>query len=384
MYADDIPSVERSPKVTRSGMDTNDEEGTILVNSTPTPSNSGSSQSQSQPRQSQPHSQSQSQDPTYGESDDYSLYNAHQPEEDDRILPPAPDSGSQDSTQYPSSELSSSYRRLYEPLTPALESTQILEPTQPIDESTQIMEATQLVEERSDSLISFKPEGVLRGDTFSNATSTAGHAKTLLDSLDPSKRNRYAGHLAQVSRVDRDPADASVTNYSSSAARGGYLALPDARPPHWSAGNSKPSTSSATRLRRALVDERTEVIPDSEPPREGSLSPVPPLKPSTRSPPKPRPRPASSDTETDTEIIPDSMDVDGADRNEVVGILNAKSTLMREEEEEEEEEEEVPLSKRTGGKHADLKGKGKAVDMGPPPIKPKVSFGFYDGQNDAC
>ncbi|KAJ6596981.1 hypothetical protein DFH09DRAFT_1133295 [Mycena vulgaris] len=362
VYPDNIPPME-SPKAVRRAVDTNDEEGTILVNSTPTPSNSGSSQSQ----QSQPHSQSQSQGP-FGEeqSDDYNM-NERQPEEDDRILPPQP-SDSQDSVQYESSEPSSSYRRMYENPT---QQTQI-EPTQLINEPTQPYSA---------SLTNFNTEEEHRGDTFSNITSTTGQARTLLDSLDEHKRSRYAARLG-ISRIDREPVDPSVTDYSSSAARGGHLALQDTQPAYdqghalsnWSAGNSKPSTSAVPRVRQAVVDERTEVIPDSEPLREGSLSPVSPAKPSTRSPTKSRPRPPSSDTETDAEVIPDSMDVDGEDRDEVLGILNAKSSV-RQEEEEEEEEEEVPLAATNlagkGGKRADLKGKGKAIEMGPPPIKPK-------------
>ncbi|KAJ7709817.1 hypothetical protein B0H17DRAFT_1029359 [Mycena rosella] len=411
MYTDDVPSVEDSAQ---RATGTNEEEGTILVNATPTPSNSGSSQSQSQLRQSQPHSPSQSQEPMYGESDDYSLY-ARQPEEDDRIMPPQP-AGSPESTQYESSEPTSSYRRLYEPLTPALEPTQILEPTQLIDEPTQMIEATQLVEDHSVSLHSSNARGADtfsnapstagqartlldslpehkrkryaehldgseslsnsdvqgRGDTFSNATSAAGQPRSLLSSLPESKRKRYADNFGQISRVDH--VDASVTDYSTSGARGGYSALQDTdtqpafehehAPLNRSIAQPKPSTSAAPRLRQALVDERTEVIPDSEPPREGSLSPVSPPKPSTRSPPKSRARPASSDTETDTEVIPDSMDVDGEDKDE--------KNMSRPEEEKEEEEEEVPLSRtRKGGKQANVKGKGKAVEMRLPPIKLK-------------
>lgn len=364
------PSVEGSPRKTRRTMYTGDDvplaslskEGTVLVPD----SDYGNSQSQSQPK-----SQSQ------GENDDYNVYDAdaHQPEDDlSEILPAMP--GSQTSTHYPtSSEPSSTDIGLYG--TPPLE---ILQPTQLVDEPTQI-EATQLVDQSPESPVN---SNLIqrRGDIYSNVTgTTGGHARTLLDSLNDHKRNRYAIHHGQISRVDHDPAATSGATYSSSVAPPGLLTLQDTQPafeeapvsPTRSLGTPQQTTGAASRPRRTRVDDRTEVIPDSEPLREGSVSPS---KSPAKSAPKSRQRPASSDTETDTDN-PDAMVVDG---EEAPGALNAIASRREEEEddEEEEEEEDIPLSitksKRAGGKKPDLKGKGKAVEMGPPPVKTKVLF----------
>jgi hypothetical protein len=77
--------------------------------------------------------------------------------------------------------------------------------------------------------------------------------------------------------------------------------------------------------------------------------------------------------------VPDSTDVNRAD----LSIIDAKSLRQEEEEDEDEEEgndddeeddeEEIPLNQKT----KDLKGKGKAVEMGPPPVKFKVRVLFF-------
>ncbi|KAJ7430719.1 hypothetical protein B0H11DRAFT_2134690 [Mycena galericulata] len=370
------PSVELSPRSTRIGaMYTDDhlDGGRVLA------PDSDYDESQSQPRsQSQPTSQSQSQG-IDKQSDDYNMYEteAHQPE-DDRldILPAMPTS--QASTQYPSSGPSSTDMDLYG--TQPLEPTQILEPTQLVEEPTQILEATQLVEDYAESPINFNTiEG--RGESFSNVTgTTGGHAKTLLDSLDVRKRERYALHLGQISHADPDHTPTNDATYSSSAAHPSGLVLQETQPafevpvsPVRSIGRPQQMTGATSRLRRTIVEERTEVIPDSEPLREAFVSPS---KPPNKSAAKSRQCPVTSDTETDNEDVAESMAVDGKDADKGPVVLDFDMSRREEEEEDEDEDEEdIPLSattsKRMGGKQPDLKGKGKAVEMGPPPVKPK-------------
>ncbi|KAF8212143.1 hypothetical protein K438DRAFT_1806042 [Mycena galopus ATCC 62051] len=358
--------------------------GTILVDDTPAQSVAGSSGSQSQS-----HSQAQSQ-----ENEDY-FENMPQSEPDyDAVMAAANALSSPRSTQYESSEPTSSYRAMYDNVVPTYESTQLVEPTQiltqiePTQILTQILEPAQIEPPSTSNA----PEELTRAEAFSINTSTTTGPRSLFDSIDPRKKERYA-HIAQISRGNHSTTNNTIA-YSTSAAAAGPLALQETQP----AFEPAPATPARVKgkprssARRALVDERTEIVPDSEPPREGTPSPPPPQKAPARSPMKPRPRPVrGSDTESDTEVVPDSlMEVDKGE----LRVVDTKSMRQEEEEseneeedgdeedgddrdgdeededeeEEDEEEEEVPLKLK--GK--DLKGKGKAVEMGPPPAKVKA------------
>ncbi|KAJ7774929.1 hypothetical protein B0H16DRAFT_80035 [Mycena metata] len=345
-------------------------EGTILVAATPTPSVSSNSQSQSQPRGSQ-------------DDDEEEDYSTHHRQPEPEYPPDEP--ASQESIQYPSSESpSSSYRHMYDKVSPPLSPTQIIEPqlTEPtqlileptqIIESKQIIEPTQLIEQyTSDAILPQQSVSI----SVSNVTSTTA-PKSLFNTIPEHKRNRYA-HIAQAPRAQGNTT-ANVVNSSPAAATAGPVVMEATQPafdepglpPARFIGMSRPLGGGAAPRPRAVLDERTEIIPDSEPPREASPSPV---KPSNRSPLKPRPPPADdSDTDPDNEVVPDSMDVDVSnDPNDI----RARSIMMREE--EEDEEDEAPLANATGasgkkGNVEDLKGKGKAVEMAPPPPKAKAA-----------
>ncbi|KAJ7046880.1 hypothetical protein C8F04DRAFT_1062013 [Mycena alexandri] len=360
-----LAELERAPSPSMEESSKGGTEGTILVAATPTPSVSSNSQSQSQ---SQPRG---SQD---DEEEDYSTYHRQPEPEYEDPIPPPDEAASQESVQYPSSESpTSSYRRMYDKVTPPPEPTQIIEPTQLILEPTQIIEQTQIIEPTqlieqytSDAILPQQSVSV----SVSNVTSTTA-PKSLFNTIPEHKRNRYA-HIPQF-----PPAQGNTTANVINSSAAGPLVMQKtqpafekpALPPARFFGMSKPLGAGTAPRPRPLLGDRTEIIPDSEPPRQASSSPV---KPSNRSPPKPRLPPADdSDTDPDNEVVPDSMDVDGLnDPNDV----HARSILMREEEEE-DEEDEVPLSKVMGangkkGKAEDLKGKGK---MAPPPPRPKAA-----------
>ncbi|KAJ7774489.1 hypothetical protein DFH07DRAFT_767201 [Mycena maculata] len=359
------PSVEGSPRpTTTKTMYTDDDilldEERLKVPEKVLVPDSDCDNSQSQPRSqslSQPHSQSQDM-----EYEDYAA-EAHQPEDDHSIILPAVP-GSQESTQYGSSigGPTSSEKAMYG--SQALEATQILEPTQIIGEPTQILEATQPVNNSIDSP-DYSTATAGRGEVASG--NTGGQPKTLFDSLAAHKRDRYLNHLGHIPQYD--PPGTDNTAYSTRAAPPGLLTLQDTQPAFEEALAPPPRLlgnpiGAPSRLRHTVVDEKTEIIPDSEPPREDSS----PLK-SPKRPPTSRQRPASSDTETDNEVIP--MAVDGEKKDEAPSALSAnisRRDAEEEEDKEEEEEAEVPLSttssKRKG--QPDLKGKGKAVEMGPP------------------
>ncbi|KAJ6623561.1 hypothetical protein B0H10DRAFT_802417 [Mycena sp. CBHHK59/15] len=370
-------SVDGSPETTRSAMFAR----TFPSLSDRDPAPQGKILVASTPSNSEPQIEPQSQE-----------FEGHRQPEDYSAITPLPEvSGSQTSTQYASSEPSFSYDHLYGNLTPDLEPTQILEPTQLVEE----LEPTQLIEQRTQTVIQSDSETTdgeeehPTGEGYSDATNTTGHTKTLLDSLDQRKRNRYAAHLGRTPR--NFPAD-DVLGRSTNAIAAEPFGLQDTQPafeqalpparPAPSPSNRPPSkakNSTASRFRQATIDDRMEVIPDSEPAREGSPLPVSPSKPATKSPTKPRRRVASSDTETDAEVIPDSMQVDDEDGDEVVGILNAKHSVREEEEEEEgedvgetddqEEEEEVPLAKATTRANRAAKGKEKAAGIDSPTVR---------------
>ncbi|KAJ7285746.1 hypothetical protein C8J57DRAFT_1216094 [Mycena rebaudengoi] len=390
-------SAEESPRPSRSGMYAYTSPsrpagreptplGNILVASTP--SNSDSSQSQSQPEPHIPPNEAQYQEETQSQEESQDNYlNARQPEDDGTVVIP----GSQGSTHYESSPTSSYEHMMFPGNTPALEPTQTLEATQLVDPPSQSMEATQLVEDdRTQTIIQSDTDDEL-DDTGADAMSHATNhtKKSLLDSLDPRKRERYARYAAPNTRVD---GISSVANATVDSSDTGALALEETQPALEQEPLALPKRTFPTTTRRnqlpasrvrPVVDDRTEIIPDSEPPREGSAPPVSPIKPPITSPLNARRRAASSDTETEAEVIPDSMMVDEEDGEEVRGLLSAKDSIRREEEEEEEEEEdgdqadddgeeeEVPLAMSRRGGRADVKGKGKAVERDPPPVKPK-------------
>ncbi|KAJ7172391.1 hypothetical protein C8R46DRAFT_1216232 [Mycena filopes] len=314
-------NADTSPSMEESKIET---EGTILVAATPTPSVSSNSQSQ-------PHA---SQD---DDEEDYSLHHRQpEPDYDDPIVPSPEDAASQESMQYPSSEPpTASYRAMYDNLTPPLEPTQILEPTQLFEPTQLIMEATQIMEPTQIYERYSSPEQTV---SVSNVTNTTA-PKSLMDALPENKRHRYA-HIPQIPRAQANPA-ATAGPLVMQATQPAFNE-PDP-PPSRVIGMSKPQSNTAAPRPRPVIDDRTEIIPDSEPPREASPSP---LKSLNKSPLKPRPPPAhSSDTDTDNEVVPDSMDVDGIKDPRT---LHAKSIMMREEEEEDEEEEEGRRDEREG------------------------------------
>ncbi|KAF7363517.1 DNA repair protein crb2 [Mycena sanguinolenta] len=353
-------------------------EGTILVDDTPAPSVAGSSHSQSQ---------------ALSQENYEHLQNVPQPEPDyddiEMHMPIAEASDSSQSAPYESSEPTSSYRAMYDNPGPAYEPTQpAYEPTQPAYEPTQLVEPNEILEpteieptqlltparERARmELQNMSDPPLMRTEGFSITTNTTGGPRSLFDSMSPNKRERYA-HIAQASRANNSTVHHTAAFSTAATAR---LGLQDTQPAFEPAQSTPPRSVAKPRsaARRALVDERTEIVPDSEPPRESTPSPPPPPQPPARNAAKRRQRSArSSDTESDSEAVLDSTaNVNKENKAEL-------SILMRQEEEEDEEEEEcddaddeeddMPLKLK--GK--DVKGKGKAVEMGaPPPVKVKTA-----------
>ncbi|KAK7020542.1 DNA repair protein crb2 [Favolaschia claudopus] len=339
-----------SPRISMEGA------GRILVEDTPEPSLGGSGGSQSQ---SQPDPQPQDQGLQDYDGDDYPDTRQPEPQDNDDDLDDP--TGSRHSTQ---NRTSSSppcsfdfYKttphlaptpiieptRIYEPTQP-YEPTQLYEPTQPYEPTqiyeptqlyvpTQILEPTQMLEQTQIqnipspkvSLDSFDAvEESLRANTSNIASTTTTGPRSLLDSIDPQKRQRYA-HLV--------PAPIPST--------------------------SAQIVSRTLARRQAVTDERTYVVPDSEPPRESTPSPPPLQQPVSTRPKSRRRTPQRTDTESDKEPI-SPMDVDARDADQL-RTLDTRSSREEEEDEDEDEEEEEIVLKAV----KDVKGKGKAIQRRP-------------------